>query len=300
LIDVPDQDNIAATGDASAARFGDPSPSIDEIEYYQDSALIRQLALEKLHELRQAGFSYQDINERYRNVPSDPEWVRNDAEMPLSKSLPFKDSAARANQRTEDAAVFLRALDGLPHGVAFFDVKGNLLFLNRAFRRVLEKSPESTRIRQELQLFALAMSSVVQLRKLMRENKVEELAERELPTESAHYHLKASFVGLDLFGVGPSILTSLEGQPGEKYRETDLRSSFGLTKSECRVTRLLVQGKSNAAIARALSISPHTARTHVQRILAKLGARSRAEAAARILGNRERSSVSLVYERNAP
>jgi DNA-binding CsgD family transcriptional regulator len=42
--------------------------------------------------------------------------------------------------------------------------------------------------------------------------------------------------------------------------------------------RLLVRGASNAEIAERLVISPHTAKHHVSRVLAKLGATSRAEA----------------------
>ena len=44
---------------------------------------------------------------------------------------------------------------------------------------------------------------------------------------------------------------------------------------------LVAQGRSNAAIARELVISEKTAGHHVSHILAKLGARNRAEAAAK-------------------
>jgi DNA-binding NarL/FixJ family response regulator len=46
------------------------------------------------------------------------------------------------------------------------------------------------------------------------------------------------------------------------------------------VLELIVAGLSNGEIAERLVISPKTAEHHVGRILAKLGARSRAEAAA--------------------
>ena len=54
-----------------------------------------------------------------------------------------------------------------------------------------------------------------------------------------------------------------------------------LTPREAQVLELLAEGASNPAIARALDISPHTAKFHVQAILAKLGARNRADAAMR-------------------
>lgn len=50
-----------------------------------------------------------------------------------------------------------------------------------------------------------------------------------------------------------------------------------LTDREVEVLRLVAAGLSNAEIAEALFISIATARTHVSRILAKLGARDRAQ-----------------------
>lgn len=53
-----------------------------------------------------------------------------------------------------------------------------------------------------------------------------------------------------------------------------------LTPRELEVLKLLVEGSDNATIARRLSVSANTVRTHVQSILTKLGVRSRLQAAA--------------------
>ena len=53
-----------------------------------------------------------------------------------------------------------------------------------------------------------------------------------------------------------------------------------LSRRQREVAKLLSEGRTNIAIAEKLSISPHTARTHVRKVLEKLNAHSRIEAAA--------------------
>jgi DNA-binding NarL/FixJ family response regulator len=76
--------------------------------------------------------------------------------------------------------------------------------------------------------------------------------------------------------LGP-LLTGLMRRRKERD-ETALRMSR-LTPREREVLALLAEGCGNEAIADALVISPQTARTHVQNLIAKLGVHSRLEAA---------------------
>ena len=55
---------------------------------------------------------------------------------------------------------------------------------------------------------------------------------------------------------------------------------FGLTQRELEVLELLALGRTNRQIGEELFISGNTAGVHVSNILGKLGASSRAEAAA--------------------
>ncbi|MFE6892639.1 response regulator [Streptomyces sp. NPDC057694] len=67
-----------------------------------------------------------------------------------------------------------------------------------------------------------------------------------------------------------SALDSLPEGPARDHR--------GLTPREGEVLRLMGQGLGPRAIAERLVVSPHTARGHVKRIMAKLGAHSQLEA----------------------
>jgi DNA-binding NarL/FixJ family response regulator len=61
-------------------------------------------------------------------------------------------------------------------------------------------------------------------------------------------------------------------------RDEAFRRIAKLTPRERQVLALIADGADKYAIASALVISPHTARTHVQNVLAKLGVHSRLEA----------------------
>ena len=75
------------------------------------------------------------------------------------------------------------------------------------------------------------------------------------------------------------LLTTLVQQGGKKTDDSIMTLSK-LTRRERQVLAMLADGSDKDAIAVALAISPQTARTHVQNILAKLGLHSRLEAAA--------------------
>jgi DNA-binding CsgD family transcriptional regulator len=73
--------------------------------------------------------------------------------------------------------------------------------------------------------------------------------------------------------------------PAERaeLEEQDLRSLFGLTPAEARLTLLLYRGEELAAAAAALGISPHTARAHLNAILAKTESNRQAELMRRLV-----------------
>jgi DNA-binding CsgD family transcriptional regulator/tetratricopeptide (TPR) repeat protein len=112
-------------------------------------------------------------------------------------------------------------------------------------------------------------------------------------TELGHAHATAVRLGatpLRLAIEGLARRARLDLSPGaiagekrptrERGDSTRDANEFGLTKRELEVVRLVADGRSNRQIADELFISENTAGVHVSNILGKLGASSRAEAAA--------------------
>ena len=81
--------------------------------------------------------------------------------------------------------------------------------------------------------------------------------------------------------VPPNMLGGLFDGFFSRRREQSeaLRLLSRLSSREQEVLALLVDGAGNDEIGHALVISPHTARTHIQRVIRKLGVHSRLEAA---------------------
>ena len=77
----------------------------------------------------------------------------------------------------------------------------------------------------------------------------------------------------DPTGPNPAAVTG----PSGPTRPTGLAPLAGLTEREREVLVLIAQGRSNAEISAQLYVTPATVKTHVSRLLMKLGARDRAQ-----------------------
>jgi DNA-binding CsgD family transcriptional regulator len=67
----------------------------------------------------------------------------------------------------------------------------------------------------------------------------------------------------------------------DRRRQGDARAI--LTPRELEILKWIGRGRTTREIATVLVLSPHTVRKHVERILEKLGARTRSEAVARVV-----------------
>ena len=75
--------------------------------------------------------------------------------------------------------------------------------------------------------------------------------------------------------LSPGVTRRLLERVAIGIRPPDTAPLGALTEREREVLRLVAQGLTNTEIATALHLSPLTAKTHVSRIIAKLGARDR-------------------------
>jgi DNA-binding CsgD family transcriptional regulator len=87
--------------------------------------------------------------------------------------------------------------------------------------------------------------------------------------------LAAGFVGLGIW-TGRN-LTPVPAA-GEFVRNDAAIRSLGLSPRECEILALLASGQSNKEMARALSISPNTVKTHLARVYEKLDVERRVQA----------------------
>jgi DNA-binding NarL/FixJ family response regulator len=92
--------------------------------------------------------------------------------------------------------------------------------------------------------------------------------------------------GIDAAARGEGLLSpAIAGRLLERMRANNLASELSpetrpqLTAREGEVLRLMAAGKDNSEIAAALVTSPHTVKTHVSNILAKLEVENRLQAA---------------------
>lgn len=79
----------------------------------------------------------------------------------------------------------------------------------------------------------------------------------------------------DASGGGPIVLTIAPAAPAE--RSSLLLAAYGLTTAQCRVAKLVLQGRHTGEIVVDLRISAHTVQDHLKVVFDKVGVRSRRE-----------------------
>lgn len=157
----------------------------------------------------------------------------------------------------------------LGQAVAVADLDGRLLHTTPALEDLVASDPDAEALRASIEAAFVAVIGAAQ------GDGVGAAFERAVATRTAAYALRGSLYGGHVGA--PLAVVSVERTTPEVPSAAVLCERFGLTPRQADVARLLVQRMSNAEIAEALSISPHTARHHVEAVLAKLQIHSRAD-----------------------
>ncbi len=249
---------------------------------------LRRLALAKVRELRAAGMSYREIGLRFRTGGECKRVHPAGAAKPHMSLPPYVDPAITGDHRH-----FLRALDAVPIGLFFFGPARRVVHANEPAIRMLEMDREGEQIRRELDAFVCSLCHRGQDQRapLPGGRGIQEIAARELSTAAGKYRLRGSSIGLDLWGIGSTLLVTVEAAIPEAISADAVRERFGLTRKEAQVALMLAQRRSTPEIARELHSSPHTVRHHVRRVLAKLGIHSRRAVAAALEAGRNGSDA---------
>ena len=174
-------------------------------------------------------------------------------------------------------------LDGLGYAVRVCDRDGRRLHRSSALAELLAADPEADTI------VASIDEAVRSARLALAPGPVADNGARpptlafETTTSLARYRIVVSLATSLAGAPGPLLLASVERLTPVPLGEEELQRQFGLTPAEARVAVLIGRGLANTDVAEGLRISPHTARRHTERVLLKLGVRSRAEAAALVV-----------------
>jgi DNA-binding CsgD family transcriptional regulator len=199
----------------------------------------------------------------------------------LEAVQPHLAALARRSERLAEEAQARRGMEAVllhhlsrPHLV--LDTMGRLLWASVPARELLALLP-GARVPEELVEGARRLAALVQ-----GGSPSHALAYTFRFTLEDGRALRAELAALRMPDGELSMDVELEASGLGALQVAQARERWGLTRAEGEVLGLLVTGLSNPDMARRLCVSVETVRTHVQRILGKLGVATRQEVAERV------------------
>jgi DNA-binding CsgD family transcriptional regulator len=178
-------------------------------------------------------------------------------------------------------------------GLLLFDLNGKLLYFNPEGKEILasfgitpiqlkkEPGPSSTALSH---LLIDVISQIGQQKNLKGSKKFLS----GLIKEADRPHAWRAFrMGSDKKeGSPPYVVVLIEKIAGKRELDPALvRNRYAVSERELEVCRLICEGLSNKEIAGRLFISEYTVKDHIKHIMAKLGANSRNQIVANLLGH---------------
>jgi DNA-binding CsgD family transcriptional regulator len=216
--------------------------------------------------------------------PDQPAW-RPREEQFLARTLPALSAAARRAKRIAGVLRTRPIVEAMadasdPRPRCALDLGGQALWISSRAAILFGGGAPGPRIPEELARAAARLGTRAVAAQRPPESLVEKLCLRmpDRPPLRTQLH-----VAWDTGGT-PFIHVAIEDFSVPSPAAAALGARAGLTPTETVVLSVLSLGLSNAEIARRLFVSTETVRSHVQRILGKLGVRSRVEAILEVRG----------------
>ena len=167
-------------------------------------------------------------------------------------------------------------LDALGQPAMLCDPSGVVVHQTNALGELLASDPQADAISAALRKVVASANGIAEWEKAA--NLAVATPILEVSTALARYRVRANVQ----HSPRPLVVAAVERLTRVAPSMASLRETFALTPAESRVALLLMDGRSNRDIADRLAISPFTARRHTERVLRKLGVRTRSEVAARL------------------
>jgi len=179
--------------------------------------------------------------------------------------------------------------DMLPAAVAFATESGKIVHMNTALQSLLSEDAESTYLLDEMSRLvrgaAVAWSGRQQGFAVNHAN----LSRLVRTPTAGDYRFSISSIDASLMGAARTFAVLVERSDPTPFPAVALKELYSLTDREIQVARLLVEGRSNDDMSRALGVSTHTARHHTEKVMMKLRVHSRAQVALAVEIARQRA-----------
>ncbi|MBX6331752.1 MAG: helix-turn-helix transcriptional regulator [Gemmatimonadaceae bacterium] len=172
-------------------------------------------------------------------------------------------------------------LEALRLGIRVVSRRGEVLYENARLRQLLREDDDPEMLESAVRaLNASVMSAAAEL-PVITEGGVQQ--DTTVATATGRYFISVAAAGAGEPADDWVLVVSVERVVTALPSTAELRARFGLTQREAEVALLLAHGSDNGTIAQSLGVSGHTARHHTERILAKLGIRTRSGVMAAIV-----------------
>ena len=172
-----------------------------------------------------------------------------------------------------------RDMDALGVPLCVCSREGRIHHMSAAVRQLLAVDPESARVIDRIPDVA-AEVAVPGRPKSSGRGLPSSAAHQVVTTATRRYRLSAALATHSMQFGRTDVFVSVSALTRESSLDGDLSTRYGLSARERQVALLLGQGLSNKQVAKALGLSIHTCKRHTERVLAKLGVRTRAAVAA--------------------